>query len=246
MLKRLMTALLAIFCLTALPLTALAEESFRVTVTVPYFQVWKTDVPEADDRFIYRWTAAEDAPVPEGVTTSYWDWELAGNTEGKLSLAFQFDEPGTYQYRLAAFVPNPKPGYVYETRTYLLTVLVQNTSGGLQAEWYILNEDSDEKVDLVELDPSYTAGKRDDESESRPGKPTDDTSGSRQGSSAGGSSASEKSDESGTGTGIGKVRTGDDTVIRSWAAILSVSGLMVLYLICQEVREGREKNKKDG
>lgn len=231
MFKRLMAvALLAVLCLTARPLAAFGADSFRATVVLPYYHVWKTDDSSADDRFTYRWTAeTEGAPVPEGVKTSYWDWNLRGNKEGKLSMSFSFGVPGAYSYRLAAYVPKPKDGYTYEPRTYVLTILVQNApGGGLQADWYLLNEQSGEKVDRIDLDPSYKGKK--------------DSGGSGGSGSSGSGSGSSSGSSSGKKTG-NTVRTGDDSRLRSWEAILSASFLMLVFLLFED-RRGRKNHRE--
>lgn len=248
MLKRLMAALLAVFCLSALPLTVLGADALRVKVVLPYYHVWKTDVPGADDRFTYRWTVVtEGAPVPEGIKNTYWDWNLRGNKEGKLSMSFVFEDPGVYSYRLAAYVPKPVDGYVYEPRTFLLTISVKNTSEGvMQAEWYLLNENSGQKVDRIDLDPSYTAGERPekpDDSDDSGGSGGSGGSGSSGGSGgSGGSSGSGSSGSSGNRTG-NSVRTGDESRIRSWAAIISVSFLMLAFLVFEDRRDRRREKQ---
>lgn len=230
--KRLFAALLAALCLAALPLTALGAEPLRTAVVLPYYHVWVTDVPEADDRFTYRWTAvSEEAPMPEGVTASYWDWNLRGNVRGELSLPFTFDTTGAYAYRLSAHVPKPREGYVYEQRTFLLTVLVQNAPGGaLRAEWYLLNEESGEKVDRIDLDPSYTAGKKKtDEKKDSDRKKTD---------------GDKRSGDAGRkGRTSGSVKTGDETRLESMMVIMAVSALLLVYLVWEELRELKARRK---
>ncbi len=237
MLKRLMAALLAVFCLSAMPLTILGADAPGVKVVLPYYHVWKTDVSGADDRFTYRWTVETDgAPVPEGVKNTYWDWNLQGNKEGKLSMSFVFEDPGAYSYRLAAYVPRPVEGYVYEPRTYLLTIVVKNMpAGGMQAEWYLLNEKSGDKVDRIDLDPSYTAGEK-------PEKPDDSGESGGSGGSSGSGSGSGSSGSSGNRTG-NSVRTGDESRAGSWAAIISVSCLMLVFLVFEEYRERRQRKQ---
>lgn len=220
--KRLMAAALAVLWLSAIPLTALCAEPFPATVVLPYYQVWKTDVSGADDLFTYRWTALKGAPPPKGVTNTYWDWKLRGNTKGKLSLKFSFDAPGDYSYRLAAHVPKPVKGYTYEPRTYLLTVFVRNApGGGLEADWNLLNEKSGAKVERIDLDPSYTSDHKHEKKSSKKSKSS-----------------------SGSGKKSGKsAKTGDDSRIGSWAAILSASALMIACLIYEDLRLRREKRK---
>ena len=236
MMKRLMAAMLAVLCLSAITPAARGAETLRARVVLPWFHVWKTDVPDADDRFVYRWSAVtEDAPMPEGVTTAYWDWHLKGNCEGELTLHFTFDTPGAYSYRLAAYVPKPVKGYVYEPRTYLLTVLVMNApEGGLRAEWNILNEASGAKVDKLDLDPSYSAGETPTEAPTQTPteKPTQKSSG---GGKSGGSGTSGKSGKA--------AKTGDESRMESMRVILRVSGLLLVYLIYEEVRSRSGKGQ---
>ena len=231
MMKRLLAALLAALCLSALPLTVLGANATEVTVVLPYYHVWKTDVPNADDRFTYRWTAeTQGAPMPSGKTGKYWDWHLRGNTEGKLALTYTFTGPGTYSYRLAAYVPQPKKGYSYEPRTFLLTIAVLNApGGGLRAEWVLLNERSGKKVDQIDLDPSYVTGR----------KSGDDHEGHKK---------KRKKATAGTSSTSGKrtaqsVKTGDETRIQSMIVVLSVSGVLMLYLLYEELHERRGSKK---
>lgn len=248
MMKRLIAALLAAVCLSALPFTVLGANWSPVTVVLPYYHVWKTDVPDADDRFTYRWTAeTAGAPMPEGSTNSHWDWHLRGNTEGELSLVFPFEAPGTYSYRLAAYVPEPKEGYVYEPRTFLLTVLVSSGPDGAPvAEWYLLNEQEGTKTDRIDLDPSYTAPK--DGKEDKPGHddhPKDEKDSADSRKKKGESSHQGKqtsSGQSGSSTGSSNsVKTGDETRIESLLVIFCVSALLLAYLVYEELRERREK-----
>lgn len=245
MMRRLLAAALAVLCLLALLPTAVAAESFRARVVLPYYHVWKTDVPDADDRFTYRWTVVTPgAPTPQGVTSEYWDWNLKGNVEGNLTLELTFDQPGAYDYRLAAYVPNPVKGYVYEPRTYLLTVLVVNKTtpgSGLTAEWTLLNERSGAKVDRIDLDPSYTSGETPTQTptekptEKPTQQPTEKTT-EKKGGSSGGSS--------GGNSGSSAAKTGDSNRIRSMATILSVSGLLLAYLLYEELRQHRRGKQK--
>lgn len=238
MMKRLIAALLSALCLSALPLTALGSAVTQIKVVLPYYHVWKTDVANADDRFTYRWTAVtEDAPMPAGTTEKYWDWNLRGNTSGKLSLTFSFTEPGSYSYRLAAYVPTPKKGYVYEPRSFLLTVLVKNDSGGgLRAEWVLLNELSGEKVDRIDLDPSYTENNKSGSGGSS--KTKKKGRGYGYGNGSGGSSGSGSS-----GRTAKSVKTGDETRIHSMVVILSVCGVLMAYLVYEELRERKARKK---
>lgn len=309
--KRLLAALLTLLCLSALPSAALAADSLSVKVDLPYYHVWITDDSNADDRFTYRWSAlTPGAPIPTGRTGSYWDWYQKGNTEGTLSLSFSFAQTGTYEYRLAAYVPQREAGYVYESRTYLLTVVVQENSGGKRwAEWYVLNEASGTKVDRLDLDPRYSKplpsepevdpgpGKdpeqsTDPGSSSNPSSSSDPGSSSNPGSSStdpGGNtsqdpgsdsrhdsskdsesdhdddkdkdtkkktSRSQSKSKSGSGSGSGSTngksgsgganggaKTGDETRLESMASILCVSGLLLAYLIYEELRERRANMK---
>lgn len=246
MMKRLLAALLTLLCLSALPSAALAADSLSVKVDLPYYHVWTTDDSAADDRFTYRWSAlTPGAPMPTGRTGSYWDWNLKGNSQGTLSLSFSFSQTGTYQYRLAAYVPQKKAGYVYESRTYQLTVVVQaNSSGRLWAEWYVLNEASGSKVDRLDLDPLYSKPKDKDtkKNTSRGKSKSGSGSGRRKGKSGSGGTNS-GANGSANGGANGGAKTGDETRLESMASILCVSGLLLTFLVYEELREHRANRK---
>lgn len=230
MMKRLAAALLTVLWLWQLPLAALGAETAPVTVTLPYSHVWKTDDPDADDSFTYRWTSeTAGAPMPEGSTGTYWDWTLKGNISGTLTLSFPCDSAGVYLYRLSAWVPSPVEGYTYEPRIYLLTLVVQDApGGGLQGEWNVLNETSGAKVDRLDLDPSYTGGQPPTEAPTE--RPTQ--------------SPTSQPARSSTGSGqSGSAKTGDENHIRSMAAILLASALLLIYLVAAERTERRKSEE---
>lgn len=243
MIKRLIAVMLAALCMSALPFTALGSNKTPVTVKLPYSHVWKTDVPKADDRFIYRWTAeTEGSPMPEGSTGSYLDWHLQGNEEGTLSLSYSLDVPGVYSYRLAAYVPHPRVGYTYEPRTYLLTVLVKtNADDEVVAEWYLLNEKEGTKTDIIDLDPSYSSleyWKGNMKQRQMQGTDTSqegNTSTDRKGKKG----KKTRSGQSARATNT--VKTGDESRIESLLVIFCVSALLIAYLVYEDLRERREK-----
>lgn len=215
--RHILIAVVALLIVIAPSVTALAESS--VSVSVPYYQIWETDVKDADDTFVYKISPVEeDAPLPEGSQEDAYYWTVKGNDKGTLELSIPFIRPGEYSYKVEAYVPKPVKGYVYEHRVYTIDMAIANASdGGFVVDQMAIIESDGNKYDQIDLDPSYTEGKKETETKAETEKPA---------APAKGSSA---------------VKTGDTTPVLMLTAVMGISFFVLILLLFIKRRKKEEE-----
>lgn len=213
--RHILIAVVALLAVIAPGITAFADN--YVSVSVPYYQIWITDVKDADDNFVYKISPVEeDAPLPEGSKEDAYYWTVKGTEKGTLELQIPFVRPGEYNYKVEAYVPNPIKGYVYEHRTYTIDLAIANApDGGFVVDQMVIIGSDDNKYDQLDLDPTYKEGKKETETKAEAAKPAD------------------------KGKGSAAVKTGDTTPVLMLTAVMGISFfvLIVLFVIKRRNKE---------
>lgn len=175
-------------------------------VTLPGAQTFtKPESSLADDTFTYKLTAKETGnPMPSGSMDGVYAFTASGTVSMDIG-PVTFTQPGTYHYEVAQSVTSSKTGYTYDLQVYTVTVYI-NTA--LEADVIIKNEDGD-KVDCIRFENQY-----------KPlgGDPSDKgDSGTTGGSSTAGGTKGPK--------------TGDNSMLERYQAMLGISGFLLLVWV---------------
>ena len=149
-----------------------AADYAPLEAVLPLRQVYTTTDAEADSLFHYILRAEDLSPLPrEADTDGVFALEGAAGTgerkgsvlryEREETLHFTFPRPGVYRYTLSAAAEKDgkKPNaarYALEGRRFTLSFYVENTSeGSLRLQTLTVENEQGEKLDALELDPSY-------------------------------------------------------------------------------------------
>lgn len=149
-----------------------AAEYAPLEAVLPLRQVYTTTDAGADSLFHYILKAEDLSPLPreadaDGVFAlegAAGTGERQGNAlryEREETLHFTLPRPGVYRYELRAAVEQDgqKPNaarYTLEGRRFTLSFYVENApEGGLRLQTLTVENEQGEKLDTLELDPSY-------------------------------------------------------------------------------------------
>lgn len=203
--------------LLAFPSAAFAEEN-GCTVTIPTtVEVTETSAPSDTEFKVILTSLDEDAPMPS---------ESVGIVKGAGSMVFgpiNYTVPGDYHYSISQEMGNAA-NYTYDTSKYTVTVrVVNNENGGITAEVWAVKDGASDKADEIVFSNTYTEPEAPEETKApegpktpgNPQKPLSQTT---------------------------APQTGDTMNIHLFAALLSVSVLVMIILGLWYRRENRNMN----
>ena len=203
--------------LLAFPSAAFAEEN-GCTVTIPTtVEVTETSAPSDTEFKVILTSLDEDAPMPS---------ESVGIVKGAGSMVFgpiNYTVPGDYHYSISQEMGNAA-NYTYDTSKYTVTVrVVNNENGGITAEVWAVKDGASDKADEIVFSNTYTEPEAPEETKApegpktpgNPQKPSSQTT---------------------------APQTGDTMNIHLFAALLSVSVLVMIILGLWYRRENRNMN----
>lgn len=203
--------------LLAFPSAAFAEEN-ECTVTIPTtVEVTETSAPSDTEFKVILTSLDEDAPMPS---------ESVGIVKGAGSMVFgpiNYTVPGDYHYSISQEMGNAA-NYTYDTSKYTVTVrVVNNENGGITAEVWAVKDGASDKADEIVFSNTYTEPEAPEETKApegpktpgNPQKPLSQTT---------------------------APQTGDTMNIHLFAALLSVSVLVMIILGLWYRRENRNMN----
>ena len=203
--------------LLAFPSAAFAEEN-GCTVTIPTtVEVTETSAPSDTEFKVILTSLDEDAPMPS---------ESVGIVKGAGSMVFgpiNYTVPGDYHYSISQEMGNAA-NYTYDTSKYTVIVrVVNNENGGITAEVWAVKDGASDKADEIVFSNTYTEPEAPEETKApegpktpgNPQKPSSQTT---------------------------APQTGDTMNIHLFAALLSVSVLVMIILGLWYRRENRNMN----
>ncbi len=209
-----------------LPMSAMASEGYGKNYSYPLpvtVNVTGENVP-ADATFVVKLEAiTEGAPMPSKDTLSF-------TGAGTASFdAIAYSVPEDYHYRVYQ-VAGSQADMVYDTTEYEIIVHVTNGSDGQLTGTIVSRMGSGEKPESVSFTNKYTkvpepaTDEPETETESESEKPTPKSAKTHKSNNK--TNQTEK-----TASSTGSVKTGDETPIGLWIAVLALAGAAVIVLV---------------
>lgn len=187
-----------------------SSESAAVQIPIKQiFTVKQGAVPNGGDVFYYKLTPLQaDSPLPEGSKDGTYSFSMKDAQEGKLP-EITYTRVGEYEYQIQQVTAQEKEGYGYDKKTYTVAVSIRaREENGFVADLILKNE-AGEKVETVLFENTYTGKKVSVKPGSNTTPPSYTTSSSQS---------------------RPMVKTGDETKLTLFIALLAGSLLMVIIL----------------
>lgn len=200
--------------------TAGAADAYRCSINIPVQVTVSGDTAQQEGYTFTIEKETADAPMPESNVLT-----INGTGSGNFA-SIEYTEPGDYVYRVYQ-ITGKTEGMTYDTSSYQVTVRVVNAeNGGLAAEIWAVKNDSNQKVDSIRFDNQYDDGQE-------PATPTNPGNGGNSGGNSGNNGGSGGSGSGSSGSSnSGGAKTGDNSQIFLYSALMTVSllccGLFVL------------------
>ena len=131
-----------------------------VTVVIPYTHIYDAPASRSGDSFSYRIEPVGGAPLPEGSRDGAYVFSVEAPGGGKavtgdVELRIAFPSKGEYRYRVSSADGADAGGFIYENRTYTLTMYVKTDKAGEVSCLVTATGDNGRKYERLQLNPAY-------------------------------------------------------------------------------------------
>jgi len=146
-------------CLALIPIAAAHADADTVEASICVVQVFTVasgSAQPSSDTFSYYLIAEEtSSPMPSGTQANgKYDFQISGD-RSVLVGPICFDRVGVYRYRIAQDISGAKLDYTYDDEIYTVTILVQNSAGGIVASVYAPRNSAGYKESAVRFSNGY-------------------------------------------------------------------------------------------
>lgn len=220
---------------------AVGEKAEVVLPVTQTFAVKNAPPGSVETRSVYELAALDEAaPMPEGSADGRYTFALRGDSRRELTLTYSHG--GVYRYRLCQVTPPGDDGYQYDRRVYTVSVYIINGTNGQLTPQVIAENEQGEKCANLLFANAYT-GKGDPGGQNPGEEPPAENPGNQTPGltpPAGHPDGSESPAVNPAGA-TANVRTGDDTPVAVWVAVLALATAGIAGAFLYKRRNNQKK-----